>query len=135
MNFMYIMVIILISLGSMLFIISFIDKRKWIFLLSAISIAFGIATFVTNFEYKQLNKNNQNNLEYVGAEVVDYQENNGNYVIQFLLVENEKYQGNIYIFKSAHKPTFDKPYLLTMDNKGTEEITDDEILVAWECLN
>lgn len=135
MNIMYVMVIFLIGLGGMFFMLSLINNKKWIFLLSVISIAFGIATFVVNFKYEQPDSNIQNNFEYVGAEVTAYQENNGVYTIQFLLVEDEKYQGNIYMFNSLYEPTFDKPYLLTMDNKGTEEITDDEILVAWECLN
>ena len=72
---------------------------------------------------------------YQPAELIDeYLGEDGVYHITFIITENEN-DGNIYLWDSEGVLPDDIPYLLCMDSKGTREITDDEIIVVWGCMN
>ena len=72
---------------------------------------------------------------YQPADLIDeYLGEDGVYHITFIMTENEN-DGNIYLWDSEEILPDDFPYLLCMDSKGTEDITDDEILVVWGCMN
>lgn len=45
---------------------------------------------------------------------------------------DEKYKGITYEYLSNEVFSFDVPYLLTMDSKGTNDVSDDEVVVIWE---
>ena len=64
---------------------------------------------------------------YQPAEVVAYNETN---------VFFETPDGNIYHFEIDSESCPDTvPYLLNMDSMGTDDVTDDEIVVVWRCAN
>ena len=72
---------------------------------------------------------------YQPADLIDqYLGEDGIYHITFIMTENEN-DGNIYLWDSEGILPDDIPYLLCMDSKGTEDITDDEILVVWGCMD
>ena len=72
---------------------------------------------------------------YQPADLIDeYLGEDGIYHITFIMTENEN-DGNIYLWDSEGILPDDIPYLLCMDSNGTEDITDDEILVVWGCMN
>lgn len=72
---------------------------------------------------------------YQPAELIDeYLCMDGSYYITFIFAETEN-DGNIFIWESEGSLPDDIPYLLCMDSKGTKEITDDEIIVVWGCMN
>lgn len=72
---------------------------------------------------------------YQPADLIDeYLGEDGVYHITFIMTENEN-DGNIYLWDSEGILPDDIPYLLCMDSKGTKEITDDEIIVVWGCMN
>lgn len=71
---------------------------------------------------------NETGIYYLGAEIVEQKAlSNGSYKINFIDVEN----GNVYAWIDDSEYFNDVPYLLTMDGKGTEDVTDDEIVVVW----
>lgn len=41
----------------------------------------------------------------------------------------------IYIYNAGKELDCDVPYLLTMDNIGTDDISDDIVVVVWACVN
>lgn len=41
----------------------------------------------------------------------------------------------VYVYNAGKELNPDVPYLLTMDGMGTDDVTDDNIVVVWACVN
>lgn len=39
-----------------------------------------------------------------------------------------------FVYETEYAYFMMSPYLITMDGNGTEDVTDDEILVVWKCM-
>ena len=67
----------------------------------------------------------------VYAELVDSDEEHGEYRFRVLNVtQNDGFDG-IYTLETNMAVYEDAPYILTMDNNGTKETSDDYIAVVW----
>ena len=40
-----------------------------------------------------------------------------------------------YVYNAGKELNPDVPYLLTMDGMGTDDVSDDSIVVVWACMN
>lgn len=40
-----------------------------------------------------------------------------------------------FVYETEYAYSMMSPYLITMDGNGTEDVTDDKILVVWKCMN
>lgn len=41
----------------------------------------------------------------------------------------------IYVYNAGKELDYDVPYLLTMDNMRTDDVSDDIVVVVWACVN
>lgn len=41
----------------------------------------------------------------------------------------------VYVYNAGKELNPDVPYLLTMDGMGTDDVSDDSIVVVWACVN
>ena len=67
----------------------------------------------------------------VYAELVDYDEEHGEYRFRVLNVTQDDDFDGIYTLETNMAVYEDAPYILTMDNNGTKETSDDYIAVVW----
>lgn len=67
----------------------------------------------------------------VYAELVDSDEEHGEYRFRVLNVTQDDGFDGIYTFETDMAVYEDAPYILTMDNNGTKETSDDFICVVW----
>lgn len=67
----------------------------------------------------------------VYAELVDSDEEHGEYRFRVLNVTQDDGFDGIYTFETDMVVYEDAPYILTMDNNGTKETSDDYIAVVW----
>lgn len=67
----------------------------------------------------------------VYAELVDSDEEHGEYRFRVLNVTQDDGFDGIYTLETNMAVYEDAPYILTMDNNGTKETSDDYIAVVW----
>ena len=67
----------------------------------------------------------------VYAELVDSDEEHGEYRFRVLNVTQDDDFDGIYTLETNMAVYEDAPYILTMDNNGTKETSDDYIAVVW----
>lgn len=67
----------------------------------------------------------------VYAELVDSDEEHGEYRFRVLNVTQDNGFDGIYTLETNMAVYEDAPYILTMDNNGTKETSDDYITVVW----
>lgn len=67
----------------------------------------------------------------VYAELVDSDEEHGEYRFRVLNVTQDDGFDGIYTLETDMAVYEDAPYILTMDNNGTKETSDDYIAVVW----
>ena len=67
----------------------------------------------------------------VYAELVDSDEEHGEYRFRVLNVTQDEGFDGIYTLETNMAVYEDAPYILTMDNNGTKETSDDYIAVVW----
>ena len=67
----------------------------------------------------------------VYAELVDSDEEHGEYRFRVLNVTQDNGFDGIYTLETNMAVYEDAPYILTMDNNGTKETSDDYIAVVW----
>ena len=67
----------------------------------------------------------------VYAELVDSDEEHGEYRFRVLNVTQDDGFNGIYTLETNMAVYEDAPYILTMDNNGTKETSDDYIAVVW----
>lgn len=67
----------------------------------------------------------------VYAELVDSDEEHGEYRFRVLNVTQDDGFDGIYTLETNMAVYEDAPYILTMDNNGTKETSDDYIVVVW----
>lgn len=67
----------------------------------------------------------------VYAELVDSDEEHGEYRFRVLNVTQDAGFDGIYTLETNMAVYEDAPYILTMDNNGTKETSDDYIAVVW----
>ena len=67
----------------------------------------------------------------VYAELVDSDEEHGEYRFRVLYVTQDDGFDGIYTLETDMAVYEDAPYILTMDNNGTKETSDDYIAVVW----
>lgn len=67
----------------------------------------------------------------VYAELVDSDEEHGEYRFKVLNVTQDDGFDGIYTLETNMAVYEDAPYILTMDNNGTKETSDDYIAVVW----
>lgn len=67
----------------------------------------------------------------VYAELVDSDEEHGEYRFRVLNVTQDDGFDGIYTLETDMAVYEDTPYILTMDNNGTKETSDDYIAVVW----
>ena len=67
----------------------------------------------------------------VYAELVDSDEEHGEYRFRVLNVTQDEGFDGIYTLETDMAVYEDAPYILTMDNNGTKETSDDYIAVVW----
>lgn len=67
----------------------------------------------------------------VYAELVDSDEKHGEYRFRVLNVTQDDGFDGIYTLETNMAVYEDAPYILTMDNNGTKETSDDYIAVVW----
>ena len=70
---------------------------------------------------------------YLGVEIIekcDYLD--GKYQYSFGVVDDPEYAGNIFVYVTESNLSEDVPYILTMDNMGTDEVLDDQVVVVWQ---
>lgn len=67
----------------------------------------------------------------VYAELVDSDEEHGEYHFRVLNVTQDDGFDGIYTLETNMAVYEDAPYILTMDNNGTKETSDDYIAVVW----
>lgn len=67
----------------------------------------------------------------VYAELVDSDVEHGEYRFRVLNVTQDEGFDGIYILETNMAVYEDAPYILTMDNNGTKETSDDYIAVVW----
>lgn len=129
-----ILAVVLIYIGAWMYL----DYKGHI--IYCICIVLAMKCLTTNYDYYtqiiaqkdaeiETLKESKSNYYYLGAEIYKQEAiSSEQYKISFVDVEN----GNIYAWISPYAYDEDAPYLLTMDSKGTEDVTDDEVVVVWK---
>ena len=86
-------------------------------------------------EDEWLNTDLPDGMYYLGVQIVDETPmTNGNYLYSFNVVDDPNWPNNIYLYESEVQLNKDVPYMLTMDSLGDNDKLNDQIGVAWTCL-
>ena len=72
---------------------------------------------------------NYGELYYYQAEIIAQSDG----IVTFGGVDVENPQ--IYVYNAGKELDCDVPYLLTMDNMRTDDVSDDIVVVVWACVN
>ena len=91
-------------------------------------------TIVEEVEDERYNTDLPDNMYYLGVEIVEktvYADNQ--YQYSFAVIDDTRFQGQLFIYVTESDLNINAPYMLTMDNMGTvNDALDDQIVVIWQ---
>ena len=91
-------------------------------------------TVIEEVEDERYNTDLPDGMYYLGVEIVEktiYADNQ--YQYSFAVIDDTRFQGQLFIYVTESDLDVNVPYMLTMDDMGTEnDSLDDQIVVIWQ---
>ena len=91
-------------------------------------------TIIEEIEDERYNTDLPDGMYYLGVEIVEKTTYaNNQYQYAFAVVDDTRFQGQLFIYVTESDLNMNVPYMLTMDDMGTKnDSLDDQIVVIWQ---